>query len=340
MQLARRCTERQLKDFLEQNTGGRIVSCRMILDRTNKPKGIAYAEFATFESVPKALALSSQRLLGAPIMVMVTQAEKNRQAEEKARLEREALTKLSVTNLPLSLKEDEHLGIAFEPFGRMRECKIVKTPDGRPTGEGFVVYEVPSDAQKALEVMNNKAFLGAVLRVSLAAQGGSGGGAAGLHPVLDDDAVERGGVHMTAELRQRLAERAKSVLESGPTPMVVPTISPTGAPVVATTSCLVLRNMFNPATETEPDWDVELRNEILEEITKHGTVVFIHVDKTAVDGSVFIKFAQEAGAIKVQAVMNGRFFDGRQIQALFMPLTVFYARFPESVNAVRPLKPS
>lgn len=78
MQLSRKCTERDLTEFLEDGTGGRVRSCRMISDRNNRVKGIAYAEFAELESVPKALALSGQRLLGAPIMVMLTQSEKNR----------------------------------------------------------------------------------------------------------------------------------------------------------------------------------------------------------------------------------------------------------------------
>ena len=58
------------------------------------------------------------------------------------------------------------------------------------------------------------------------------------------------------------------------------------------------------------------------------------------DGTIYLKFSNEAGAIKAQAVLNGRFFDGRQIQALFMPLPVFTAKFPDSGNATRPLKPS
>ena len=78
MQLSRKCTENDLRDFLEEHTGGRVVSCRLISDRTNRHKGIAYAEFEKLESVNKALALTNTRLLGAPIIINVTQAEKNR----------------------------------------------------------------------------------------------------------------------------------------------------------------------------------------------------------------------------------------------------------------------
>ena len=106
MQLSRKCTERDLTEFLEEGTGGRIRSCRMIKDRhTGRPKGIAYAEFEDKDSVVKALGLAGQRLLRAPIVVMLTQSEKNRQAAEKARLEKEALTRLSVIGLPFEMTE-------------------------------------------------------------------------------------------------------------------------------------------------------------------------------------------------------------------------------------------
>jgi RNA-binding protein 23/39 len=41
---------------------------------------VGYVEFYDEESVPKALALSGQKLLGIPVVVQLTEAEKNRQA--------------------------------------------------------------------------------------------------------------------------------------------------------------------------------------------------------------------------------------------------------------------
>jgi RNA-binding protein 39 len=41
---------------------------------------MAYVEFEDIESVPKALGLTGQRLLGVPIIVQLSNAEKNRQA--------------------------------------------------------------------------------------------------------------------------------------------------------------------------------------------------------------------------------------------------------------------
>ena len=59
---------------------------------------------------------------------------------------------------------------------QLKEATVIKDAAGTPTGQGLVVFELPNDAQKAIEVMNNKTFLGSVLRVSLAAQFGAVGG--------------------------------------------------------------------------------------------------------------------------------------------------------------------
>lgn len=55
------------------------------------------------------------------LLTIVAPLSFSRQAEEKARLERETQTKLTVANLPAAITEDEHLRIAFEPFGRVRD---------------------------------------------------------------------------------------------------------------------------------------------------------------------------------------------------------------------------
>lgn len=43
---------------------------------------------------------------------------------------------------------------------------------------------------------------------------------------------------------------------------------------------ILLKNMFNPAEETDPGWDVELRNDVKDESeSKYGKVSAIHLDK-------------------------------------------------------------
>jgi RNA-binding protein 39 len=61
----------------------------------------------------------------------------------------------------------------------------------------------------------------------------------------------------------------------------------------ATSKSILLKNMFDPAEETERDWDVELRDDVKGEVeSKYGKVSEIFVEKeTAVskfhDGAWF-----------------------------------------------------
>ena len=53
-------------------------------------------------------------------------------------------------------------------------------------------------------------------------------------------------------------------------------------PLVSTGSpseCFMIRNMFDPAEENEENWDQEIREDVMEECGKYGTVVHCHVEK-------------------------------------------------------------
>lgn len=45
------------------------------------------------------------------------------------------------------------------------------------------------------------------------------------------------------------------------------------------TPCLLLKNMFDPATQTEPDWVTEVGEDVRDECSKFGQVFHTHVDK-------------------------------------------------------------
>ncbi|XP_048788636.1 probable RNA-binding protein 23 isoform X6 [Lagopus muta] len=77
MQLAARIRPRDLEDFF--SAVGKVRDVRIISDRNSRrSKGIAYVEFCEMHAVPLAIGLSGQRLLGVPIIVQASQAEKNR----------------------------------------------------------------------------------------------------------------------------------------------------------------------------------------------------------------------------------------------------------------------
>ena len=99
-----------------------VRDCRIISDnKTRRSKGIAYIEFAEVESVPLAMGLTGQRLLGVPIIVQSAQAEKNRQASANQAQADKASSgpmRLYVGSLHFNITEEMLRGI-FEPFGKV-----------------------------------------------------------------------------------------------------------------------------------------------------------------------------------------------------------------------------
>ncbi|MEQ2157572.1 hypothetical protein GOODEAATRI_003092 [Goodea atripinnis] len=72
MQLAARIRARDLEDFF--SAVGKVRDVRIISDRNSRrSKGIAYIEFVESSSVPLAIGLTGQRLLGVPIIVQASQ---------------------------------------------------------------------------------------------------------------------------------------------------------------------------------------------------------------------------------------------------------------------------
>ena len=107
------------------------------------------------------------------------------------------------------------------------------------------------------------------------------------------------------------------------------------APVVAAPSmppstCVIVKNMFDPKTETEADFDLDIREDVEEECAKHGAVTHLFVDKITVGGHLYIRFASKDVAEKVVKAFNGRWYAARQVAADFVPEATYTAKFPES----------
>lgn len=111
-----------------------VRDVRMISDRSSRrSKGIAYIEFVEASSVPLAIGLTGQRLLGVPIIVQASQAEKNRAAAAAAaaaaanNLQKGMMgpLRLYVGSLHFNITEEMLRGI-FEPFGRVRHTLVMR----------------------------------------------------------------------------------------------------------------------------------------------------------------------------------------------------------------------
>ncbi|KAL2157825.1 hypothetical protein VTH06DRAFT_5094 [Thermothelomyces fergusii] len=167
-QLAARLRTRELKEFFEK--AGPVAEAQIVKDRvSNRSKGVGYVEFKNEESVAAALQLTGQKLLGIPVIVQPTEAEKNRQArhsESSGHPNSIPFHRLYVGNIHFSITETD-LQNVFEPFGELEFVQLQKDENGRSRGYGFVQFRDASQAREALEKMNGFDLAGRPIRVGL-----------------------------------------------------------------------------------------------------------------------------------------------------------------------------
>ncbi|KAJ8767012.1 hypothetical protein K2173_012521 [Erythroxylum novogranatense] len=104
-----------------------------------------------------------------------------------------------------------------------------------------------------------------------------------------------------------------------------PIINTIGIP----SECLLLKNMFDPNLEMEPDFDLDIKDDVKDECSKFGTLKHIFVDKNSA-GFVYLRFENAQAAVSAQRALHGRWFAGKMITATFMVPQTYKAKFPDS----------
>jgi len=339
MQLARNVTIRDIMDFFSKV--GQVLDVRLISDRNSRrSKGIGYVEFTDKSAVPMAINLSGQKLLGVPIMVQPTMAEKNRAAASALSASRPSgPTRLYVGSLHYNITE-AMLKAIFEPFGAIDNVQLIyDTESGRSKGYGFVTYKEADSAKRALDQMNGFELAGRPMKVGNVTERSDGS-----MSFLDDEETEKGGIEMNAASRAALMQKLAATHAVGmqvPSAPLVPAVlqTPLLQNLPAPSSCVMISNMFDPNKENEPGWDDDIKGDVLEEVSKLGSVVHIHVDSTDPEGRVFLKCALPDVAATVIQTLNGRWFAGHHIKAAIMQQDAYHTLFPYAASATAALKP-
>lgn len=168
-QLAARLRTKELKEFFEKV--GPVNEAQIVKDRiSGRSKGVGYVEFKNEDSVTAALQLTGQKLLGIPVIVQLTEAEKNRQVRNTETSGTHANSipfhRLYVGNIHFSITEQD-LQNVFEPFGELEFVQLQKDDNGRSRGYGFVQFREADQAREALEKMNGFDLAGRAIRVGL-----------------------------------------------------------------------------------------------------------------------------------------------------------------------------
>ncbi|KAK0537315.1 Phosphatidylinositol-3-phosphatase SAC1 [Tilletia horrida] len=255
--------------------------------------------------------------------------------------------RLYVGSLHFKLTAEEVKAV-FDPFGEVEYVDLHREPaTGKSKGFAFVQFRNPPDAQKALAQMDGFVLAGRPIRVGnvnargtgSAGGGGGGGGASatssntmalgsrndgGHEPQALSSFDEGGGGRLDASARAALMQKLARV------PVPEPTRSldqqrPSTIPA-ATSRTLQLTNMFDPAEETERDWDKDLADDVKAECERqYGIVERIHVERES-QGDIYVKFGDVQAASKAVQGLNGRFFGGKSIGATFISEAIFNAK--------------
>ncbi|KDR08287.1 RNA-binding protein 39, partial [Zootermopsis nevadensis] len=340
MQLSQRIRARDLEEFF--SSVGKVRDVRLITcNKTRRFKGIAYVEFKDPESVPLVSFCSNHVW---PFILISQKRSLRENCGPGLRFLNDRCDKTIVRGTIEAGKCNIILYGMYSGPNKTDDASG-KTIVPGTIDRGFTVFHNADDAKKALEQLNGFELAGRPMKVgnvterSDSAQGPS---------ILDSDELDRTGIDLGAtgrlQLMFKLAEgtglqipqaaaTALNLNPAGSLPIQQPT------PPIAT-QCFMLANMFDPAMETNPTWDVEIRDDVIEECNKHGGVLHVYVDKASPQGNVYVKCPSIATAVAAVNSLHGRWFAGRVITAAYVPLINYHSLFPDAMTALQLLMPS
>ncbi|KAK7280584.1 hypothetical protein RJT34_25648 [Clitoria ternatea] len=380
-QISLKADERDVYEFFSR--AGKVRDVRLIMDRNSRrSKGVGYIEFYDVMSVPMAIALSGQPLLGQPVMVKPSEAEKNLvQSTTSAATGSTGLVgpysggarRLYVGNLHFNITEADLRGV-FEAFGQVELVQLPLDESGQCKGFGFVQFVRLEDARNAQSLNGQLEIGGRTIKVSVVTDQSGMQEVGGNAGDFDDD---EGGMSLNASSRALLMQKldrsgtassmvgsvGNSVVNSTGLHLPAATLSgaaSVGSPVVSSLSsvpavaglasgglqiptatipsidtigvpseCLLLKNMFDPKDESEPDFDLDIKEDVEAECSKFGKLRHIYVDKKSA-GFVYLRFEDTQSAISAQRALHGRWFAGKMIIASYMVPQSYDEKFPSS----------
>uniref|UniRef100_A0A3Q0RFR2 Inner nuclear membrane protein Man1 n=1 Tax=Amphilophus citrinellus TaxID=61819 RepID=A0A3Q0RFR2_AMPCI len=112
------------------------------------------------------------------------------------------------------------------------------------------------------------------------------------------------------------------------------------SPPNSLTPCLKIRNMFDPVMEVGENWDLAIREAILEKCSDNDGIVHIAVDKNSREGCVYVKCLSAEHSGKAFKALHGSWFDGKLVTVKYLRLDRYHQRFPQAQGCSTPLKAS
>ncbi|XP_077233411.1 polyadenylate-binding protein 7-like [Tasmannia lanceolata] len=129
---------------------GSILSCKVVMSQDSKSQGYGFVQFESEESATAAI----EHLNGSMVRDKQIYVGNFMKKSERMLPSPDAkYTNLYMKNLDVDVTE-ELLQEKFSEFGKITNLVIAKENDGKSRGFGFVNFEGPDDAKKAMEAMN------------------------------------------------------------------------------------------------------------------------------------------------------------------------------------------
>ncbi|KAK6946451.1 Splicing factor RBM39, linker [Dillenia turbinata] len=268
--------------------------------------------------------------------------------EDQLRQVFESFGTVELVQLPLDPETGYCKGFGFVQFARLEDAKAAETLNGQLEIAGRVIkVSAVTDHAGMQDVGVNPADFDddeggglalnassrAILMQKLDRSGAASSltGSMGTSPALPTAPI-LGAAPLVSPLAAPLVQPTIPTLAglsaaSLPVPAVtVPSVEAVGVP----SECLLLKNMFDPTEEKEPDFDLDIKEDVQDECSKFGALKHIYVDKHSA-GFVYLRFENTQAAIGAQRALHGRWFAGKMITATFMLPQNYEAKFPDSI---------
>ncbi|CAN8314860.1 unnamed protein product [Cochlearia groenlandica] len=134
---------------------GTIVSCKVATDHMGQSKGYGFVQFDTEDSAKTAVDTLNGKLLNEKQIFVgpfLRKEERTSSVSDKINF-----TNVYVKNLSETTSDDD-LKTTFGQYGVISSAVVMRDGEGRSRCFGFVNFESPEDAARAVEALNGKKF--------------------------------------------------------------------------------------------------------------------------------------------------------------------------------------
>jgi RNA-binding protein 23/39 len=353
-QLTKKVMERDLENFFGQI--GKVKNVIMVRDKfSGAHKGFAYVEMETLQSVPVCLLFNNvvPDFQKYAILVKPSEAEKNFVAKKDPFSQKNSIiepgtgpdSRIYVGNIHVSIDEPA-LTMVLEQFGPVESLKLHRDHLGNSKGFAFVKYAKAESAMMAMAALPGIELVGRPLKAGPVTDNRGDPNMMVMANAFANDPTntnwkldaDEGGAGLALNPQSRLQLMAKLGAAAGLTVPIPASVAMTAASVLSTplpttiaappkiptrvegipSRCLLISNMFDPTSEHAPNWDREIREDVVEECSSFGHVEHCHVETQRPGGLVFVKLSEIDAATKAATALNGRYFAGRTISVSYL----------------------